>query len=74
MHGVQIKVILKQFLFFEQRLVFGGSTSYPQTVWASESGLYEEFDAGDASAADAFIYTIAANRVNVIRWLSPARI
>ena len=59
--------------FFEQRLVFGGSTSYPQTVWASESGLYEEFDAGDASAADAFIYTIAANRVNVIRWLSPAR-
>ena len=59
--------------FFEQRLVFGGSSSYPQTIWASESGLYEEFDAGDASAADAFIYTIAANRVNVIRWLSPAR-
>ena len=59
--------------FFEQRLVFGGSTSYPQTVWASQSGLYENFDAGDASAADAFIYTIAANRVNVIRWLAPAR-
>ena len=59
--------------FFEQRLVFGGSTSYPQTVWASESGLYEEFDAGDASAANAFIYTIAANRVNVIRWLAPSR-
>ena len=59
--------------FFEQRLVFGGSSAYPQTIWASESGLYEEFDAGDASAADAFIYTIAANRVNVIRWLSPAR-
>ena len=59
--------------FFEQRLVFGGSTSYPQTVWASESGLYEEFDAGDGSAADAFIYTIAANRVNVIRWLAPSR-
>ena len=59
--------------FFEQRLVFGGSTNYPQTIWASESGLYEEFDAGDGSAADAFIYTIAANRVNVIRWLAPAR-
>ena len=59
--------------FFEQRLIFGGSTNYPQTVWASESGLYEEFDAGDGSAADAFIYTIAANRVNVIRWLAPAR-
>ena len=40
---------------------------------ASESGLYEEFDVGDGSAADAFIYTIAANKVNVIRWLAPAR-
>lgn len=59
--------------FFEQRLVFGGSSSYPQTIWASESGLYEEFDIGDGSAADAFIYTIAANKVNVIRWLAPAR-
>jgi len=59
--------------FFEQRLVFGGSLSYPQTIWASESGLYEEFDVGDGSAADAFIYTIAANKVNVIRWLAPSR-
>ena len=59
--------------FFEQRLVFGGSTYYPQTIWASQSGLYENFDAGDGSAADGFIYTIAANKVNVIRWLAPAR-
>ena len=59
--------------FYEQRLVFAGSTDYPQTIWASESGSYEDFDVGDASAADAFIYTIAANRVNVIRWLAPAR-
>ncbi|ANS05567.1 putative tail tubular protein B [uncultured Mediterranean phage] len=59
--------------FYEQRLVFAGSTNYPQTIWASESGAYEDFDAGDADPADAFIYTIAANRVNVIRWLAPAR-
>ena len=59
--------------FYEQRLVFAGSTDYPQTIWASESGSYEDFDVGDASAADAFIYTIAANRVNVIRWLAPSR-
>ena len=59
--------------FYEQRLVFAGSTDYPQTIWASESGSYEDFDVGDGSAADAFIYTIAANRVNVIRWLAPAR-
>jgi hypothetical protein len=59
--------------FFEQRLVFGGSTSYPQTIWASESGFYEHFHRGAGDPADAFIYTIAANKVNVIRWLSPAR-
>jgi len=59
--------------FYEQRLVFAGSTDNPQTIWASESGAYEDFDAGDASAADAFTYTIAANRVNVIRWLAPSR-
>lgn len=59
--------------FYEQRLVFAGSTSYPQTIWASQSGLYTDFDAGAGDAADAFIYTIAANRVNVIRWLAPAR-
>lgn len=59
--------------FFEQRLVLAGSRSFPQTVWASQTGLYTDFDTGDANAADAFIYTIAANQVNVIRWLSPAR-
>jgi hypothetical protein len=59
--------------FFEQRLVFAGTTSFPQTIFASQSGLYTNFDVGTAAAADAFIYTIAANKVNVIRWLAPAR-
>ena len=59
--------------FFEQRLVFGGSLYYPQTIWASQSAIYDDFDTGDSNAADAFIYTIAANRVNSIRWLAPAR-
>ena len=59
--------------FFEQRLLFGGSTDYPQTIWASQSGDYENFDVDDSSASDAFIYTIAANKVNTIRWLAPAR-
>ncbi|QDP49234.1 MAG: hypothetical protein Tp1100DCM1099271_44 [Prokaryotic dsDNA virus sp.] len=59
--------------FFEQRLVFAGTTSFPQTIFASQSGLYTNFDVGTSAAADAFIYTIAANKVNVIRWLAPAR-
>ena len=63
----------KSVSFFEQRLIFAGTTTFPQTIFASESGLYEEFDVGSGNAADAFIYTIAANKVNVIRWLAPAR-
>ena len=63
----------KAVTFFEQRLIYGGSTSYPQTIWASQSGLFDNFDVGDSSAADAFIYTIATNKVNVIRFLSPAK-
>ena len=63
----------KTVTFFEQRLVFAGSTYFPQTIWASQSGIYTDFDTGTSAAADAFIYTIAANKVNVIRWLAPAR-
>ena len=59
--------------FFENRLFYGGSTDFPQTIWASQAGLYQNFDEGSANAADAFIYTIAANKVNVIRSLAPSR-
>jgi hypothetical protein len=59
--------------FYEQRLFYGGSTDFPQTIWASQSGSFDNFDVGDSSAADAFIYTIATNKVNVIRFLSPAK-
>jgi hypothetical protein len=63
----------KAVTFFEQRLIYGGTTSFPQTIFASQSGLFENFDVDDASASDAFIYTIASNKVNVIRALAPAR-
>ena len=59
--------------FFEQRLVYGGTTNYPQTIFASESGDYDSMDEASAGASNAFIYTIAANRVNKIRFLTPAR-
>jgi hypothetical protein len=63
----------KAVTFFEQRLIYGGTTSFPQTIFASQSGLFDNFDVDDASASDAFIYTIASNKVNVIRALAPAR-
>ena len=59
--------------FFEQRLIYGGTTNYPQTIFASESGDYDSMDEASAGASNAFIYTIAANRVNKIRFLMPAR-
>lgn len=55
--------------FNEQRLVLAGSTSYPQTIWASVSGDYEDMTPGSYDD-DAFAYTIADQEVNSIRWLS----
>jgi hypothetical protein len=55
--------------FFEERLAFGGSTEQPQTVWLSVSSDYEDFTPG-ADDDDALTYTIAANKVNAIKWLA----
>jgi len=51
--------------FFEQRLVFAGTTSEPQTIFFSKAGDYENMGSG-TNADDAMVYTIAANQVNVI--------
>ena len=62
--------------FYEQRLVFAGSKSNPQTIWFSKSGDYENFDEnyhGTVVDDDAVTYTIASNQVNAIRFLSATR-
>ena len=62
--------------FYEQRLVFAGSKSNPQTLWFSKSGDYENFDEnyhGTIADDDAITYTIASNQVNAIRFLSATR-
>ena len=58
--------------FFEQRLVFAGTTQEPQTLYFSKSGDYENMTAG-TNADDAMIYTIASNQVNRIRYLKSVR-
>lgn len=55
--------------FHEQRLVYGGTLYQPQTFYGSVAGAYDNFDKGAASDADAYIFTIASNVVNDIRWL-----
>ena len=54
--------------FFEQRLWFGATDSEPQTVWASKTGDYEDFEPG-AEDDNAVSYTIASEEVNTIKWL-----
>jgi len=56
--------------FHEQRLWFGGSTSYPQTLWASQTaeaeGDYENMTAG-TEADSALIFKLPGK--NPIQWL-----
>ena len=53
--------------FFEERLVFAGTTEQPQTVFFSKSGDFENFKAG-TDADDALIFTLGASDVNVTRY------
>jgi hypothetical protein len=62
--------------FFEQRLVFAGTSEQPQTIFFSKSGDYENMDAnigGTIADSDAIIYTIASNQVNAIRFMTATR-
>jgi len=62
--------------FFEQRLVFAGTSNQPQTIFFSRSGDYENMDAnigGTVADDDAIIYTIASNQVNAIRFMTATR-
>lgn len=60
--------------FYEDRLVFGGSTSYPHRVDGSKSGAYEDFSPTDTAGAvandNAISYTLNASSVNRIYWLA----
>lgn len=59
--------------FYEQRLIYAGSTQNPQTVWGSKSGDYRAHSPGTL-ADDAIIYTLATDQVNAIYWLSPGKV
>ena len=62
--------------FFEQRLVFAGTTAQPQTLFFSRSADYENFDDQyheTVADDDAIVYTIASNQVNAIRFLTATR-
>lgn len=59
--------------FYEDRLWFGGSREFPQTLWASVVGDYENFTAGSRDD-DGLNYTINTQDLNTITWLSPGKV
>lgn len=56
--------------FYEERLCFAATTNSPQTMWFSQTADWVNMLTG-TNDSDAMIYTIAAEQVNVIRWMSP---
>ena len=61
--------------FFDDRSVWGGNNSSPDTIWFSEVGNYEKVGLGSSSAtADGpFSLNLSARKVNEINWLASGR-
>lgn len=61
-------------IFYEDRLVWAGSPSKPQTLWMSVSSEYTNFTSvepeGTVADDNAITITLNANDVNAIRWLA----
>ncbi|MXV35869.1 MULTISPECIES: hypothetical protein [unclassified Saccharibacter] len=58
--------------YFQQRRVFAGAFTYPQTVWMSRSANYTNFDIHTPVVSDdAITATIASQQVNTIKHLVP---
>jgi len=56
--------------FFEERLILAGSDGFPETVWGSVVGDYENHAPG-INDSDAIQVTIIGQKVNIIRWVEP---
>lgn len=54
--------------FYENRLVFAGVPSKPQTLWFSKSASYTDLTTG-TGGSDAMVVTLSSNQVNAIQWL-----
>ena len=56
--------------FYEERQVYAATLNEPQTIWLSQTNDWPNFLAGTDDASS-MSYTIAADQVNTIRWLTP---
>ncbi len=56
--------------FYEDRLWFGGTSKDPQTMWASRTGDYENFQTVPDEDDSALVFTLASDRINSISWMT----
>lgn len=56
--------------FYEQRFWAAGATQFPQRIDGTRIGAFETFTPG-VNDDDAVSYTMSADKVNAITWLSP---
>ena len=56
----------------QQRLVTGGTSKYPQTIWGSRAGLYNDFTKGVLDD-DAYSFELSSDEVNPVQFLSSNR-
>lgn len=57
---------------FEQRIFYGRTNNQPQTIWGSQTGLFNNFGkSSPLKDTDAMEVTIASNQVNAIEHLVP---
>lgn len=57
---------------YQQRLVFGGTDAEPQTLWLSETGIFNGFGIGPNSS-DSIQVDLSSNQVNTINWIASQR-
>uniref|UniRef100_A0A6M3XNH3 Putative tail tubular protein n=2 Tax=viral metagenome TaxID=1070528 RepID=A0A6M3XNH3_9ZZZZ len=56
--------------FFEERLCLAGSPAYPETLWGSVVGDYENHTPG-VDDSDAYEFTMTGREVSEISWIEP---
>lgn len=55
--------------FHQNRLVFGGTLSQPDSIWFSASGKYYNFNVGDAEDSESIHITASVGEINQVRHL-----
>lgn len=58
--------------FYENRIVYAGTSHQPQTFWGSKTDDYYYFEQGDEET-DSYVYTLASPERNEILWLGAAQ-